>query len=67
MNPSLPLRDATVQEIQLELIRRLRGFSNDFNGEKIYASLLWKHHALWRAVLLDRHQVSQTTPNRQTF
>src|SRR5260370_42315709 len=45
------LRDATVQEIQLELIRRTT--FNEFNGEKICASLL-KHRSLWLAVLLDQ-------------
>ena len=49
MSPSL--REATVQEIQLELIRRTR--FNAFNGEQIYASLL-KHRDLWKACLLDR-------------
>lgn len=45
------LRDATVQEIQLELIRRTA--FNAFDGEKVLASLL-KHRSLWLAVLLDR-------------
>jgi hypothetical protein len=48
---SSSLREATVQEIQLELIRRTR--FNAFDGEKIYASLL-KHRHLWQACLLDR-------------
>ncbi len=51
MNDSLPLRQATVQEIQLELIRRTR--FNAFDGERIYASLM-KHRAYWQALLLDR-------------
>ena len=51
MNPSLFLRDASVQEIQLELIRRTH--FNAFEGERIYASLM-KHRSLWLAVLLDR-------------
>src|SRR5436305_15244579 len=51
MNDSLLLRQATVQEIQLELIRRTK--FNAFDGERIYASLM-KHRALWQAVLLDR-------------
>jgi len=51
MHDALLLRDATVQEIQLELIRRTK--FNAFDGERIYASLL-KHRNLWRAVLLDR-------------
>ena len=51
MNDSVLLREATVQEIQLELIRRTK--YNAFDGERIYASLL-KHRAYWQAVLLDR-------------
>src|SRR5437879_13585540 len=51
MNDSVLLRDATVQEIQLELIRRTK--FNAFDGERIYASLI-KHRAYWQAVLLDR-------------
>ena len=45
------LRDATVQEIQLELIRRTK--LNAFDGERIHASLM-EHRALWQAALLDR-------------
>src|SRR4029079_2225808 len=45
------LRDATVQEIQLELIRRTK--HNAFDGERIFASLI-KHRHLWAAVMLDR-------------
>ncbi|MCI0704806.1 MAG: hypothetical protein L0241_27425 [Planctomycetia bacterium] len=55
MNQSLSLREASVQEIQLELIRRTK--FNAFNGEQIYASML-KHRELWTAVLLDRPGVS---------
>ena len=51
MDESLLLRKATVQEIQLELIRRTS--FNAFDGERIYASLM-KHRAYWQAVLLDR-------------
>jgi hypothetical protein len=51
MGAELALRGATVQEIQLELIRRTR--FNEFDGEKI-AAILAKHRDLWRAVLLDR-------------
>jgi|SRR5579884_235938 len=51
MSDSLLLREATVQEIQLELIRRTR--FNAFDGAKVYASLM-KHRAYWQAVLLDR-------------
>lgn len=51
MNESLLLRSATVQEIQLELIRRTR--FNQLDGEEIYGSLM-AHRDLWQAVLLDR-------------
>lgn len=51
MNESLSLRQASVQDIQLELLRRTR--FNALDGEKVYASLL-KHRHLWMAVLLDR-------------
>lgn len=51
MNESLSLRDASVQDIQLELIRRTK--FNAMNGERIVASLLI-HRDLWLAVLLDR-------------
>jgi len=47
----LPLTEASVQEIQLELIRRRR--FNQFDGPRIVASLR-RHRALWRAVLMDR-------------
>src|ERR1700733_4781927 len=51
MNDSVLLREATAQEIQLELIRRTK--FNAFDGERIYVSLM-KHRAYWQAVLLDR-------------
>lgn len=51
MTESTKLRNATVQEIQLELIRRTR--FNAFDGEQVCASLLRNRH-LWQAVLLDR-------------
>jgi hypothetical protein len=51
MNESLSLRDASVQDIQLELLRRTR--FNALDGERIVASLL-KHRDLWLAALLDR-------------
>jgi hypothetical protein len=51
MNDTVLLRNATAQEIQLELIRRTR--LNAFDGERIYASLL-NHRELWQATLLDR-------------
>jgi hypothetical protein len=51
MNESLSLRDATVQDIQLELLRRTR--FNDLDGARVAASLL-RCRDLWLAVLLDR-------------
>lgn len=45
------LRDASVQEIQLELLRRTA--FNALEGERVFASLL-KHRDLWLAALLDR-------------
>ena len=51
MNDSLSLRDASVQDIQLELIRRTA--FNAMEGERVVASLL-RHRSLWLAVLLDR-------------
>jgi hypothetical protein len=47
----LPLTAASVQEIQLELIRR-RQF-NEFNGKRIVQSLR-RRRDLWQAVVLDR-------------
>jgi hypothetical protein len=55
MNEPILLRDATVQEIQLELIRRTR--FNALDGERVHASLL-RHRDLWLAVLLDRPGVA---------
>ena len=55
MNDSLSLRDATVQEIQLELLRRTR--FNALNGEQVVASLL-RHRELWLSALLDRPGVA---------
>ena len=51
MTPSPSLRDATVQDIQLELIRRTA--FNAFDGERVCESLL-RHRGLWEAVLLDQ-------------
>jgi hypothetical protein len=51
MKESPSLRDASVQDIQLELLRRTR--FNALDGERIVASLL-KHRKLWLAALLDR-------------
>ncbi|WP_338768404.1 hypothetical protein V7968_03560 [Nocardia vulneris] len=55
MMNGLMLSAATVQEIQLELIRRSR--FNDFDGAAITASLE-KHRSLWVAAYLDRIGVS---------
>ncbi|WP_439622658.1 hypothetical protein [Gemmata sp.] len=51
MEANRSLRDATVQDIQLELIRRTR--FNAFDGERVFATLQ-RHRPLWVAVLLDR-------------
>jgi hypothetical protein len=51
MNPTLALRDATVQDIQLELIRRTR--FNDFHGERV-CELLNAYRGHWQAVVFDR-------------
>jgi hypothetical protein len=56
MNEHLSLREATVQDIQLELLRRTK--FNELDGERIAANLL-RHRDLWMACLLDRHG----TPN----
>jgi hypothetical protein len=50
MHEPVPLRGASVQQIQLELLRRTRFDALD--GEKVHASLL-KHRSLWLAALLD--------------
>ena len=47
----VPLTNATVQEIQLELIRRTQ--HNSFDGEQVHRDLL-ERRDLWEAVLLDR-------------
>jgi hypothetical protein len=48
------LTEATVQEIQLELLRRTE--IEALNGPKIYDSLL-RHRELWTAAMLDRFVV----------
>ena len=48
MNDSVLLREASVQEIQLELIRRTR--FNAFDGERIYTSLM-KYRTYWWPLL----------------
>jgi hypothetical protein len=55
MDPTVSLRDATVQDIQLELIGRTR--FNGYDGGKVYAALM-NHRHLWRAALLDYGLVS---------
>jgi hypothetical protein len=54
MSADLKLTDATVQQIQFELIRRWR--FNAFDGPTIVASLE-RHRDLWLAVHMDRFGV----------
>lgn len=51
MSKAPTLHDASVQDIQLELLRRTK--FNALDGERVCASLR-KHRKLWLAVLLDR-------------
>ncbi len=51
MNQPVSLRDASVQDIQLELLRRTK--FNALDGERVAASLL-AHRDLWLAALPDR-------------
>jgi len=51
------LSKASVQDIQLELIRRTR--FNAFDGERVVTTLLGQK-ALWEAALLDRISFSRT-------
>jgi hypothetical protein len=51
MSKAPRLRDASVQDIQLELLRRSR--SGALDGEQVVTGLLW-HRELWLAALLDR-------------
>jgi hypothetical protein len=51
MNEELSLRTATVQDIQLELLRRTS--FNALDGERVTASLV-RNRDLWMAALLDR-------------
>ena len=51
MDPNRILRDATVQELQLELIRRTK--FNTFDGELV-CELLAKYRGHWLAVLFDQ-------------
>jgi hypothetical protein len=62
MNEPLFLRDASVQDIQLELLRRT--CFNALDGERVCASLR-RHRSLWLAALLDRPGVPDyTQPGR---
>jgi hypothetical protein len=58
MNQPVSLRDASVQDIQLELLRRTK--FNALDGERVVASLL-QHRDLWLAALLDRPGVPNYT------
>ena len=53
--PTLPLGQATAQDIQLELIRRWQ--FNAFDGQQVAAKLL-EHQDLWEAVMMDRLALS---------
>jgi hypothetical protein len=55
LDPNKLLRDATVQDIQFELLRRTS--FNALNGEQVALSLL-QHRQLWLAFLLDRPGVA---------
>jgi hypothetical protein len=50
-----PLGEASVQEIQLELIRRRRFHA--FDGQRV-ADCLNQHRDLWEAVVMDRLAIS---------
>jgi hypothetical protein len=52
---SFCLRDATAQEMQLELIRRWQ--YNAFDGERV-AAKLYECRDLWKAVMMDRLSIS---------
>lgn len=54
MNESAPLGDATIQQIHLELIRRVR--FNECDGRKIAASLE-RHRDRWLAAMMTRFGV----------
>lgn len=59
------LQTATVQELQLELLRRTR--YNALDGERVYVSLL-QHRQLWLAALLDRPGVpNYAQPGKQSM
>jgi hypothetical protein len=50
------LEKASLQEIQLELLRRTQ--HNDLKGERVVAALL-AHKDLWEAVMVDRFCISR--------
>lgn len=52
---SKPLAEASIQEIQLELIRRRRFHA--FDGQLV-ADCLMRHRDLWEAVMMDRLAIS---------
>jgi hypothetical protein len=52
---SIPLGQASIQEIQLELIRRRRFHA--FDGERVVDCLL-RHRHLWEAIMMDRLAIS---------
>lgn len=56
---SVPLTEATVQEIQLELIRRAE--HEALRGEQL-AEALMAHRGLWDAALLDHLGLSEPGP-----
>jgi hypothetical protein len=58
MSGSVSLRAVSVQDIQLELLRRTS--FNALDGDKVCASLL-RHRHLWLATLLDRPGVPNYT------
>jgi hypothetical protein len=62
MSSELSLQAATVQDIQIELIRRTK--FNTFDGKEI-VQLLQRHRHLWKAVLLDRPGLPNYSHPRQ--
>ena len=58
-DPGISLRDASAQELQLELLRR--SDIEGLKGEKIVESL-FQHRDLWLGVILDRLYVWERTP-----
>ena len=56
---TLPLGQATAQDIQLELIRHWQ--FNAFDGPRVAAKLM-EHRGLWDAVMMDRLAIFQSRP-----